>query len=146
MNTLKRILIVEGESQDIDRCLKVFGGFQTSQEVIGNGREAYDLLFNSGPETPLPELILLGLRLPEMDGLQLLRAIRASRRTANIPVVFLINSIHEKDLLESCTRGRSAYLLRPLSYARLVYALLTLGLTLTDGFLHSREAFEQSVA
>src|ERR1044071_832072 len=113
----KMILLVEDNPQEVDLTLRALkkNNIGNQVTVARDGVEALDYLFctntyiNRDPEE-MPKLILLDLKLPKIDGLEVLQRIRADERTHLLPVVILTSSTEEKDLLEGYKRGANSYL------------------------------------
>ena len=95
-----------------------------------DGAEALEIFSGTAASAParrFPGLILLDLKLPKVDGLEVLRRIRASERTRPIPVVILTSSAHEEDILASYQGGANAYVRKPLNFADFTDAVRALG-------------------
>jgi len=119
------VLLVEDNADDVELTIRAFEkiGLTDQVKVIGDGTEALDYLLGlgaySGQERPvLPKIILLDLSLPKTPGLEVLRRIRLSPATRDLPVVVLTVSRKEPDLLQSFTMGISDYVIKPLDPAR----------------------------
>ncbi len=131
----KRILLVEDNPDDETLTLKSFKKANILNEVVvaHDGAEALDYLAGSGAfegrdVTDLPALILLDLKLPRVDGIQLLRKIRDDDNTALVPVVVLTSSDEETDLLKSYKAGANSYVRKPVEFDRFSAAIQQLGL------------------
>ena len=103
--------------------------------VVRDGAEALDFLFCTGAYADrdlniMPEIILLDLRLPKVDGLEVLRRIRANERTRLLPVVVLTSSTADRDMVDSYGYGANAYMRKPVDFNQLVEAVQALGLNL----------------
>ena len=103
--------------------------------VVRDGAEALDFLFCTGVYADrdlniMPEIILLDLRLPKVDGLEVLRRIRANERTRLLPVVVLTSSTADRDMVDSYGYGANAYMRKPVDFNQLVEAVQALGLNL----------------
>ncbi|MFC1680127.1 response regulator [Elusimicrobiota bacterium] len=101
--------------------------------VVRDGAEALDYLFETGPHVrsdsaELPAVVLLDLKLPKVDGLEVLKRIRADRRTKLLPVVILTSSIEEQDRLKGYESGANSYVRKPVDFARFGEAVRQLGL------------------
>jgi CheY-like chemotaxis protein len=126
------ILLVEDNPNDVELTLRAFGKHKLANRihVARDGQEALDYLFSVGDdgEYARPKVILLDLKLPKVDGLDVLREIRASGRFHNIPVVILTSSREDKDIVESYDLGVNSYIVKPIEFDKFVDAVHTLGL------------------
>jgi CheY-like chemotaxis protein len=121
-NNLAHILLVEDNPMDVELTLDAFreaelGG---SIHVARNGREALNYLFGRAQyddrqEYPLPHLILLDLKLPGIDGHEVLLQIKTAHNLKRLPVIILTSSQEEIDIIKSYDRGANSYLVKPLS-------------------------------
>jgi two-component system, response regulator len=117
-----RVLLVEDNPDDVDLTLLAFklNEIPARIDIARDGAEALDFLFSTGPHSgePLPELsvILLDLKLPRVDGLEVLRRVRADDRTRNIPVVILSTSKEETDLRRTAEIGIDRYVRKPINF------------------------------
>lgn len=122
MMTLKRILLVEDNPNDMELTLSALGDYNLANKVdsVGDGVEALDYLncrgqFSNRPmDTPV--FILLDLKLPRMNGLELIKAIRADTRFMLIPIVILTSSREDRDILEAYDLGANAYVVKPVDF------------------------------
>ena len=101
--------------------------------VARDGAEALDYLFGAGVYTGrdmsvMPQIILLDLKLPKVDGLEVLRRLRNDERTKLLPVVVLTSSKEERDLIESYSLGANSYIRKPVNFAQFTEAIRQLGL------------------
>ncbi len=122
------ILLVEDNPDDELLALRAFkkAGLGTEVKVARDGAEA--LAFLHGPdENRLPGLVLLDLKLPKIDGLEVLKRIRAEPRTKLIPVVILTTSREEQDVVEGYSRGANSYIRKPVSFPEFVEAAGRIG-------------------
>ncbi len=133
--TQRPILLVEDNPDDVDLTLRAFkrAGIIHPVEVAQDGVEALDYLFTQGTFAhragqPPPVVVLLDLKLPRMDGHEVLRRIRADARTRLLPVVILTSSIEETDLVRGYGGGCNSYVRKPVSYTEFVEAARQLGL------------------
>jgi CheY-like chemotaxis protein len=131
----KRILLVEDNSTDEKLTVLAFKKCGVSNEivVVRDGAAALDYLFATGKHadrdaTLLPTVILLDLKLPKIDGLEVLRRIRADERTKLVPVVVLTASKEDEDILRSYSLGANAYVRKPVDFAEFAQAAKTLSL------------------
>ncbi len=129
------ILLVEDNTSDEKLTLLAFKkcGVANEVSVVRDGAEALDYLLGVGneadrPARVLPNVVLLDLKLPKVDGLEVLRRIRADDRTKLLPVVVLTASKEEEDVLRSYTLGANAYVRKPVVFAEFAEAAKTLGL------------------
>jgi CheY-like chemotaxis protein len=131
---LKRILMVEDSPQDVELTLTALGEHNLANEVVvvNDGEEALDYVFKKGKHklraNGNPAVILLDLKLPKVNGLEVLRQIKADPSTAAIPVVMLTSSREEPDLVNAYKLGVNAYVVKPVEFPAFVDALKTLGL------------------
>jgi two-component system response regulator len=124
------ILLVEDNPDDEALTLRAFGRnhIRNPVHVVRDGVQALDYLL--GPEArgrDLPAVILLDLKLPKVDGLEVLRRIRDDARTRLVPVVILTSSREEQDLLAGYQLGANSYIRKPVDFARFVDAVRQLG-------------------
>jgi two-component system response regulator len=127
----KRILLVEDNASDEKLTLLAFKscGVQNEVVVARDGAAALDYLLASDPSAgELPALVLLDLKLPKIDGLEVLRRIRADERTKTVPVIILTASKQDEDVIKSYQLGANAYVRKPVEYAEFAAAAKTLGL------------------
>jgi two-component system response regulator len=131
----KTILLVEDNASDEKLTVLAFRNSGVSNEVtvVRDGAEAIDYLFATGKHAErnpadLPAIILLDLKLPKIDGLDVLRRIRADEHTRFLPVVVLTASREEEDVLNSYALGANAYVRKPVEFAQFATAAKTLGL------------------
>ena len=129
----KIILLVEDNPDDEKLTLRAFkrNNMLNPIVVVRDGVEALDFLFARGAYAdrvgkPLPTLILLDLKLPKLDGLGVLKAIRGDDRTRLIPVVVLTSSKEEQDLLQSYSIGANSYVRKPVNFAEFLEAVRVL--------------------
>lgn len=126
----KVILLVEDNRDDEELALLAFERNRIANQmvVVRDGQEAIDYLFGpaSGEEKdrkPLPQLVLLDLKLPKVDGLEVLRRIRSDARTRRLPVVVLTSSREEDDLVRSYDLGANSYVRKPVEFAQFAEAV-----------------------
>ncbi len=129
------ILLVEDNSADVELTLHALKTHNLANGigVVRDGAEALDFLFRAGayadrPADPALKVVLLDLKLPKVDGLEVLRRIKADPRTRSIPVVILTSSREERDVLESYDLGANSYLVKPVDFAQFAESVRQLGL------------------
>lgn len=134
MNT-KTILLVEDNPSDIDLTKRALAKARIANElvVVEDGQEALDYLFGTGhyasrDAVPSLAVILLDLKLPRMDGLEVLKRIRANGRTKRLPVVILTSSKEEKDIADGYDLGANSYIQKPVNFTQFAEAIANLGL------------------
>jgi two-component system, response regulator len=126
----KVILLVEDNPDDELLTLRALKktGVQNEVVVARDGVEALDYLFASGPysgrdPTVLPQLILLDLKLPKVDGLEVLRRLRSDERTRRLPVVILTSSREQQDMLDGYGLGANSYIRKPVDFQQFIRAV-----------------------
>ena len=131
----RTILLVEDNPDDVDLTLHAFQESQSANEivVVRDGAEALEYLFVSGryaarDASLVPEVVLLDLKLPKVDGLEVLRRIRAHTRTRRLPVVILTSSKEEQDVLRSYDLGANSFVRKPVDFVQFIEAARQLGL------------------
>jgi CheY-like chemotaxis protein len=130
---LKPILLVEDNPRDLELALLALDKSQLANEVIvaRDGQEAIDYLHSAGEWAERvpgnPAVILLDLKLPKIDGLEVLEMIRTSETLKAIPVVMLTSSREEQDLVRSYALGVNAYVVKPVEFNKFVEAIADLG-------------------
>jgi two-component system, response regulator len=135
LNHNKVILLVEDNPNDEALTLRAFQKNSIANEivVVRDGVEALDYLFATGSYIDrdiqnTPQLILLDLKLPKLDGLDVLRKIRSEEATKILPVVILTSSKEDKDIIESYNLGANSYIRKPVDFKAFSEAVLQLGL------------------
>jgi CheY-like chemotaxis protein len=133
VNGLGRILLVEDDPKDIDLTLAALGEYKLANEVVvvRDGAEALDYLHTKGNYRSRgmenPAVVLLDLKLPKVDGLEVLREIRSDERLKHIPVVVLTSSREDRDMVASYKLGVNAYVVKPVDFHEFVNAVKELG-------------------
>lgn len=134
MIELKRILLVEDDLRDMELTLTALEEKKLANEVlvVHDGEEALDYLFTRGsfrmraPGNPV--VVLLDLKLPKVDGLEVLRQIKSDPKLKTIPVVMLTSSREERDVVESYQLGVNSYVVKPIDFQDFVSAVKGIGL------------------
>jgi len=131
----KILLLVEDNPDDEMLTIRALQKHNLANEIVvaRDGQEALDYLFGEGEyeardEEELPQVILLDLKLPKVDGLQVLERIRANPRTRAVPVVVLTSSNEERDIIRSYDLGANSYVRKPVDFEQFVEAARQLGL------------------
>ena len=131
----KVILLVEDNPDDVELTLRAFkrSHLMNPIAVARDGVEALDFVFARNDHAhrasqPLPTLVILDLKLPRLDGLGVLKAIRADERTRFLPVVILTSSKEEQDLVSGYTLGANSYVRKPVDFAEFIEAAKVLGI------------------
>ena len=131
----KHILLVEDNPSDVQLTKRALEQNQITNKLVvaEDGREALDYLFGAGSHAgkgvpALPAVVLLDLKLPKIDGLEVLKEIRSNKSTRLLPVVILTSSDHEKDLIASYELGANSYIRKPVDFHQFAEAVRNLGL------------------
>ena len=133
MNTLKRILLVEDDPQDAELTLSALSEYSLVNEIAiaRDGVEALDYLYRRGAfESRIdgnPVVILLDLKMPKLDGIQVLRQLKSDEQMRCIPVVILTSSRETRDLDECYKLGINAYVVKPVHFTEFIEAVKGLG-------------------
>ncbi|HVC00487.1 MAG TPA: response regulator [Candidatus Dormibacteraeota bacterium] len=129
------IFLVEDNPDEETLTLRALEKNNLRNEVIiaHDGAQALDFFFGPGKDPggdgyPLPQVVLLDLKLPKVDGLEVLRRLRADTRTRLLPVVILTSSSEEKDIIEGYGLGANSYIRKPVDFGQFVEAVRQLGL------------------
>lgn len=129
------ILLVEDNADDEVLTLRALRKNNIRNEVVvaRDGAEALDYLFGTGAykqrdTIPLPQVVLLDLKLPKIDGLEVLERIRANKRTKLLPIVILTSSNEEQDRLRGYDLGANSYVRKPVDFTQFTEAVRNLGL------------------
>ena len=133
MSDLKRILLVEDDPKDVELALTGLAEYNLANEVVvaRDGEEALDYLYRRGNHKTRtngnPAVMLLDLKLPKINGFEVLQQIRADENLKMIPVVMLTSSHEERDLVTSYKLGVNAYVVKPVDFHQFVNAVKELG-------------------
>lgn len=126
------ILLVEDNASDLELTLHALRKYRLTNniEIARDGAEALDFLFSGDEHDPAkpPRLVLLDLKLPKVDGLEVLKRLKNDRRTQSIPIVILTSSNQERDLVESYALGVNSYIVKPVDFNQFIDAVRQLGL------------------
>jgi two-component system response regulator len=130
----RTILLVEDNPDDVALTMRAFKQHNVQSEVVvaRDGLEALDYLFGTGAHagrdiSRMPQLILLDLKMPKIDGMEVLRRVRADDRTSLLPVVILTTSREEQDLIDGYAFGANSYICKPVDFEQFVEAVRRLG-------------------
>jgi two-component system response regulator len=126
------ILLVEDSPKDEALALRALRKSEIVNDVVvaRDGAEAVAYLFDKSPNgwsNPLPQLILLDLKLPKLSGLEVLRRIRTDERTRLLPVVILTTSVEDRDRLDGYSLGANSYVRKPVDFRAFADAIVQLG-------------------
>jgi CheY-like chemotaxis protein len=133
MTELKRILLAEDSQKDVELTLAAMEEHHLANEVVvvSDGEEALDYLHRRGKfasrQNGQPAVVLLDLKMPKVDGLEVLRVIKSSPELKSLPVVMLTSSQEEQDLVESYRLGVNAYVVKPVDFKEFISAVKELG-------------------
>lgn len=137
-NTLSKpveVLLIEDNPDDVELALRAFKKNNLSNiiHIVRDGAEALDYLFNTGVYADLraegkPKIILLDLKLPKVDGLEVLRRLKADATLKKVPVVVMTSSKEERDIVESYELGVNSYIVKPVDFDKFIEAVRQLGL------------------
>lgn len=133
MNELKSILLVEDNPNDREMTLSALAEHHLMNEIVTaeDGEQALDYLYQRGayqsrpPGNPI--VIFLDLKMPKVDGLEVLRTIKGDRRFKSIPIVMLTSSREEQDLVRSYELGTNAYVVKPVGFKEFIDAIKQVG-------------------
>ncbi len=141
------ILLVEDNAHDAELTLRALRQHNLGNKVVlvRDGVEALDFIFGTGSYAdcqgePVPRLVLLDLKLPKVDGIEVLRQLKNNEDTRRIPVVILTSSAEERDIARSYDLGVNSYIVKPVEFERFAKAVADLGLY---WFVHNRVPHEQ---
>lgn len=133
MDRLNRILLAEDDAKDVELTLNALAEYNLANEVtvVRDGVEALDYLCHRGQFANigegLPAVILLDLKMPRMDGVEVLRQVKADERLRTIPVVILTSSRESRDLAACYSLGVNAYVVKPVKFVEFVEAVKGIG-------------------
>jgi CheY-like chemotaxis protein len=133
MDPLKRILLAEDNEHDIELTLAALNEHNLANEVVvvRDGAEALDYLFHrgkfAGTHNGAPVVVMLDLKMPKVDGLEVLHQIRADAELKHLPVVMITSSREEQDLIRSYQLGVNAYVVKPVDFQQFVSSIKQVG-------------------
>ena len=134
-SSIVEILIVEDTPEDLDLALRALRKAKITNliQIARDGEEALEFIFCEGPFAQRkiedgPKVILLDLKLPKIDGLEVLQRIKSDPRTKSIPVVVLTSSREQNDVVESYNLGVNSYIVKPVNFEQFSEAVQTLGM------------------
>jgi len=134
-NSEVEILLVEDNDNDAEMTLRALRkrNLANSLARVKDGAEALDFLFCRGGYAERenghsPKVVLLDLHLPKIDGIEVLRTVRANPRTAQLPVVVLTSSNEEKDIIETYRLGVNSYIVKPVDFEKFMDSVASVGL------------------
>ncbi|HEV2453036.1 MAG TPA: response regulator [Verrucomicrobiae bacterium] len=134
MAPLKRILLAEDNERDVELTLAALDEHNLANEVVvaRDGVEAMDYLYGrgkfAGHANGLPVVVLLDLKMPKVDGLEVLRQMRKDPETRHVPVVMVTSSREEQDLVHSYELGVNAYVVKPVDFQKFVESVKQIGM------------------
>ncbi len=128
------ILLIEDNPNDVELALRALKKNNLANRVltVKDGAEALDFIFGRGAHQnrrveDVPRVILLDLKLPKIDGIEVLRSIRSDERTRYIPVVVLTSSSEERDIVETYKLGVNSYIVKPVNFEKFIDVVRELG-------------------
>jgi two-component system, response regulator len=127
-STAVEILLVEDNADDAELTIRALRKHHLANNLLHlqDGEEALNFLF-SEKQSNMPKLILLDLKMPKVDGLEVLRKIKADQAKRIIPIVMLTSSKEERDILETYKLGINAYIVKPVEFDKFVHAVSEIG-------------------
>ena len=134
MTNIKRILLAEDNENDVELTLTALHEcrLRNEVEVVRDGAEALDYIYKrgkyAGRGNGLPCVVLLDLKMPRLDGLEVLRQVKSDPVLKQIPVVMLTSSREEKDLVRSYNLGVNAFVVKPVDFEQFLQAIRSLGI------------------
>jgi two-component system response regulator len=128
-NEAVEVLLIEDNPDDAELTIRVLKKHNLANSLVHlhDGEEALNFLFGKS-NTSTPKLILLDLKMPKIDGLEVLRKIKGDEQKKKIPIVILTSSKEERDIIESYKFGVNAYVVKPVEFEKFVEAVAQLGL------------------
>lgn len=134
-NEFVEILLVEDNKNDAELTIMALEEYQLSNHIVWlkNGKQALDFLFGEGEfegrnTENTPRIILLDLKMPKVDGIEVLKAIRGNPNTKTIPVTVLTSSKEDRDIIETYSLGVNSYIVKPVNFDQFLKAVKEIGL------------------
>lgn len=133
MKEMKRVLLVEDDPNDVELTMNGLAEYNLANEVVvaRDGEEAVDYLFRrgkfAGRENGNPAVVLLDLKLPKIDGLEVLRRMKSDENLKMVPVVILTSSREDRDMIEGYKLGTNAYVVKPVDFHQFIDAVRHIG-------------------
>lgn len=129
---IKRILIVDDSPKDVELTISALAENNLANDIVvaEDGEEALDYLYKRGKfanEHGVPAVILLDVKMPKMDGIEVLKHIRSNSKFRLIPVIMVTSSREERDIVESYKLGANSYVVKPVDIIQFIDAIKTLG-------------------
>jgi CheY-like chemotaxis protein len=134
LTTAVDILLVEDNASDAELCIRALRKHNLANNLlwVKDGAEALDVLFSAGDranhELPAPKVVLLDLRLPKVDGMEVLRKVKADERTRTLPIVVLTSSKEDRDVVEAYDLGVNSFISKPVEFDAFIKTIVDLGL------------------
>lgn len=127
MGNVAEILLVEDNPNDAELAIRALKKNNLANNLVHleDGQEALDYLYNENNE--MPKLILMDVKMPLVDGIEVLRRLKSDEQRKTIPVVMLTSSKEDKDIIEAYTLGVNAYIVKPVDFDQFVKAVTELG-------------------
>jgi two-component system, response regulator len=124
------ILLVEDDPADAEMTMRALRRNNLANKIhwVKDGQEALDYLFGSGEPASLPKLVLLDLKMPKVDGMEVLRQVKANATTQVVPVVVMTSSNEEKDVVKSYGLGANSYIVKPVQFEAFLDTVAKIGL------------------
>lgn len=129
------VLLVEDNANDVELTLRALkrNNFANNIRVVTDGEEALEYFFATGKYAErdiklTPKLVILDLKLPKVDGLEILRRVKSDERTKSIPVVILTSSKEEKDVIEGYKLGANSFIVKPVDFDKFIAMVKELGM------------------
>jgi two-component system response regulator len=127
-NSIVEILLVEDNADDAELTIRALRKYNLANNLLHlqDGEEALNFLFSS-PDNAMPKIILLDIKMPKVDGIEVLRKIKSDPYRKIIPIVVLTSSKEERDIIESYKLGVNAYIVKPVEFDKFVKAVSDIG-------------------